>query len=199
MLERTIAVDIDDVLTKSTDLIRQEANYYAGIDLQPEHYMVPGEYWNYYETIWEAHGILDKVNFDNFELKLKSDVLPQEGAVEVLHRLSRRFNIVVITARNEQWREATETWLEQHFIDTPLKLYFAGNTEHAVHRTKGQLAAELGASWLIDDHVKHCIDANIAGVTALLFGSYGWQQSIPDTIIQFKNWQEIEEYFDGIS
>lgn len=57
MKRQIIAIDVDDVIADSTEVTRLVVNKNLGIDLQVEHYRVPGDFNNYYEDVWRAHGL----------------------------------------------------------------------------------------------------------------------------------------------
>jgi uncharacterized HAD superfamily protein len=191
-----IALDIDDVLAGSMTAVRLMVNKQLGVELQPEHYAVAGDYWGYYESIWASHGLA--ISFDDLDEKtLKDMYLPFEKAAPVLTKLAKHYRLVVITSRNENWRELTRQWSKQHFPGLISDIVFAGSKEHAIKRTKGEVCAELGAEWLIDDNLEHCIDAAKYGVQPILFGMYGWQRGAPEDMIRCKDWTAVEECFDG--
>lgn len=194
--KRVIALDIDDVLSDSMEAVRLEVNERLGVDLQPEHYAIPGDYWGYYESVWAQHHLA--IGFDDLdERSVKLRYAPIIGARLALEKLAQRYKLVAITSRKEDWRHMTLEWLDEHFPGVIDSVTFAGNKEHSVIRTKGEVCAELGAEWLIDDNVEHCLTARDHEVTPVLFGDYGWQHKVPDSLVRCKDWAGVLEYFDG--
>jgi hypothetical protein len=57
---------------------------------------------------------------------------------------------------------------------------------------------DVGAAYLIDDQLKHCLAAHDMGVQALLFGNYAWNQAsdLPDGIVRCAGWADVADYFD---
>lgn len=197
MAKPIIAVDIDDVLADSMTAVMLTVNKQLGVNLQPHHYAVPGDYWHYYESVWAANEL--SVSFDDLdEAALKNAHLPHRGASRALSKLAKENSLIVITSRNEDWRELTEQWLDRYFPGLIDDIVFAGNREHTVKRTKGEVCAELGAKWLIDDNPEHCEDAAKHGVRPILFGVYGWQHTVPSDVVHCKDWKAVQEYFDGL-
>jgi len=194
---KTIALDLDDVIVDSTEALRVLVNQRTGSRLTTEDYHVPDDtYWGYYERVWMRHGIMDKVSYDELLGEMAQDqshmpLLP--GAAFALGELSKRFDLVIITARNPVTERATKAWLSQQFGTLFDKIYFA----HDKSKTKGQLCQEVGASWLIDDNPGHCTVAQEVGVTPILFGEYGWHKVAPDDVVACKDWPAVLEYFDG--
>lgn len=195
-----IAVDIDDTISQSLEAFRVRANTFLGADLQPEDYTIAGEYWNYYEKVWDQHGLAGKVTVEEVYEDLHTDqsVIPLlPGAEFALDELMKRFEVVLLTARDSRWEEATRAWLVEQFGQEAPEVYFSRGHLDSSSKNKGQICKDMGAKWLIDDNVQHCITARDEGVTAILYGDYGWQTSVPADLVACKSWQEVLEYFDG--
>jgi len=200
MYRPKIAVDVDDVLADSTESLRRLVNKKYNANLQREHYMVPGEYWGYYERVWQANGLGGTVVFEEVEQGMEIDqshVAPHNNSSDVLQKLATSYDLVIITARNPKWEDATHTWLNQHFPEVFSQVIFCGRPDSVDYKTKGDLCSELGAEWLIDDSVLHCKSAIDKGVQPVLFGEYGWHADIPDKVIRCRDWQAVMEHFDA--
>jgi 5'(3')-deoxyribonucleotidase len=201
MSKQVIAIDIDDVLAQGTESLRLEVNKRLGVDLQPHHYAVPGDFWGYYESVWRKNGLGGRITMEELNPQMVEDqshVAPFESAYAVLSELSNDYKLVVVTSRDEAWRPATERWLESYFGGLFSGLYFAGRRSTS-QKTKGELCNYLKAKWLIDDNVGHAQTAIDSGVTAILFGEYGWhlETDIHTDIVRCRNWSEVLEYFHG--
>lgn len=197
-----IAIDIDDVLAQGTESLRLEVNKRLGVDLRPEHYAVPGDYWGYYEQVWQAHGLGGRITMEELDpqmVKDQSHVPPFEQAREVLQHLLKKYRLIVVTARNIDWEFATKEWLASHFPDIFESIYFAGHHDGS-KQTKGELCQELGARWLIDDNIGHAQTALEKGIQVILFGEYGWHtgKEVHEEIKRCKDWQAVREHFDGL-
>ncbi len=200
---KVIAIDLDDVIADSIEALRVVVNKRIDAQLTAEDYKAEGgDYRGYYDRVWMRHGVADKVKYADLLEEMEGDqshvpVLP--GAAFALGELSKRFKLVIIMARNQDWEKATKVWLSQQFGHTFDAIYFAHGKEPADSKTKGQLCQELGVSWLIDDNPVHCISAQEVGVIPILFGQYGWHQTVPDGVVSCKDWPAVLEYFDGRS
>ncbi len=200
MSKRTIAVDIDDTLAQSLDAFRQRVNEQANANLTAEDYKIEADYWGYYEKVWDTHGLSNPfTSADIFgELHTNHDLVPLlPGAEFAVHELMKRFDVVLITARDLKWQEATKEWLQLQFGDKMPDVYFSGGHHNEGSKNKGQICVELGADWLIDDNVEHCLAAISEGVTPILFGDYGWQFTAPKELVRCGDWQTVLDYFDG--
>lgn len=201
MTKPVIAIDIDDVLADGTNALIDAANRRYDLSLTPEDYhTVGGDFKGYYERVWATHGVESIVSFDELSEEMATDqsnVPLLAGAQFAVTELSRRFHIVFITARPEEWEAATRRWFSQHFGNDDVELYFAGSHDGTMAMTKGQQAKALGADLLVDDNPRNCQTALDEGLKTILFGEYGWQQNPPDTMIRCKGWPEVLEYLDG--
>jgi FMN phosphatase YigB (HAD superfamily) len=197
-----IAIDIDDVLAKGTESLRLLVNQRLGVNLTEEDYRIPKDmYWGYYEHIWEQHGIADKVDFAglNKEMEIDQSHVPAfEESRGILTRLSKKYEFVIVTARDPAWARATVVWVNTNYPDVFSAVYFAG---HKGGKSKGEICVEIGADWLIDDSIPHAHTALEQGVRVILFGDYGWQmkQEIHPDIIRCLNWHEVGRTLDGQS
>ncbi len=71
--------------------------------------------------------------------------------------------------------------------------------QDAHKRTKTEILQSIGADFLIDDQLKHCISAADAGIGAVLFGAYPWNRvdTLPRGVTRCSDWSAVLEYFDG--
>lgn len=194
-----IAVDIDDTLADSTESLRLLVNERTGANLTVDDYRSSGEYWGYYERVWRQHGLVD-LKLDEFDSEMEIDQLHVPllaSAGFALKQLMDKYDVVFITSRNASWEKATLAWMNHYLGENQFKLFFTNRFADKGVKTKGQLCIELGATLLIDDNVDHCRSAIDNGVDAILFGEYGWQQSIPSGLKQCKDWPNVLEYVNG--
>lgn len=200
MQKPIIAIDIDDVLSQSTEALRLVVNERLGINLRPQHYQVPGDYWGYYEYVWIEHGIGDRITMDEVHqhmMEHQSLLQPTSGALAAVKMLARDYRLMIITARDEAWRDVTDVWLDRHFPGLFFQIVLAGGHEGIRKKSKGEICVEEGATWLIDDNVEHAQTAFENGIQVILFGDYGWHQNVPDAMLCCKTWQEVANYFES--
>ncbi len=183
MSKPIIAVDIDDALADSIEAVRLVVNRHVGVDLQSEHYRARGEYWRYLKSVWARHNIDEKVNREVIAPQMSMDqthIQPHKNGLLMLHKLVKKYELIVVSARTLDWEEATYAWIELYFPHVFSKIVLAGGHEAIRQKSKGQLCVENGALWLIDDNTEHASAALENGVNVILLGDYGWQT--PDEI-----------------
>lgn len=195
---KTIAVDVDDVLSRSAEGFIAFSNERWGQQLSPDDYQ---EEW---AVVWGVP--LEQALERSLEFHASGVVgiyQPHEAAMPVLKRLAKQFNLVVVTTRREILKPETDAWISRHFPGIFQELHFAGIWEHpdmarALAHTKAEICREIGADYLIDDQPKHCIGAAGAGLKSILFGDYKWnrgEQDLPEGVTRAAHWNEIAEYF----
>jgi len=194
---KTIAIDLDDVVAMTTEAVRVWANEKTGLTLQSQDYfLTSGDYWNYYEAVWERHGITG-LNFGGFLDSMDNDqshIAMVDDARRVIMKLKKEYNVVFITARRPVHKESTRKWLDE-YIDTETPLYLSHNPiANQAAQSKGEICAELGVSLLIDDNVDNCQSALQYGVDAIVFGEYGWNVDVSTDAIRCANWLEVKDY-----
>lgn len=193
----TIAVDVDDVLAQ---------HYEALVDFYNQRYDAQLTFDDYISDHWS-----DVWNLSQEETQERAEVfaasnlhetfLLKDFAQEAIQKLEKQYNLVVITARRKQNVDVTHQWLAKHFPNTFGHVRFLPIWDTNTTETKASIAHELDASFLIDDSLKHCTLAAEAGMKAILFGDYPWNQAetLPFGVTRCKDWMAVLEYFDGLS
>ena len=195
-----IAVDIDDTLADSTELIRLHVNSRYDVAIPKEAYRTEGEYWGYYELVWAEHGVEELTLEDFFDDEMVSEIMQVPllpSALFAIKELYRTFDIVIITSRRPERGALTRKWIENMFEGMTIDVHFSEAHKDESKMTKGQICKTLGATYLIDDNVGHCESALKEGATPLLFGEYGWHGSVPEGITRCKDWPAVLDYFNG--
>jgi uncharacterized HAD superfamily protein len=197
-MKQTIAVDVDDVLAAEAEFVIAYSNKHWDHELTLEDYQENwGEMWN--------------VDIDEVERRAAKLHMPglvtsyrlMEGASDALRILKENYKLVILTSRRDVVRDETLAWLNDVFADVFSEVHFTGFwdtiSEESHLLTKGELAKQIGADFLIDDQPKHCFAAAEAGVESLLFGDYAQSRNLtlPKGVTRCKNWGEVLEYFDG--
>jgi 5'(3')-deoxyribonucleotidase len=198
MSRQTIAVDVDDVLSDQKSAMIDFSNQIYGSSLTLDDFRQPGEYWSYWEMVWavdaeEGNRRLEKFIASDFSRKQKT----VDGAVSVIARLKRAYDLEIITSRRPETRTMTQEWIERHFPGIFEDVHFTGLWHEDGTASKAEICGAIGAGYLVDDNVEHCELALAAGVTPLLFGEYGWNTHVrvPAGITRVVNWHAVAEYF----
>lgn len=121
--------------------------------------------------------------------------LPLQGAVEAVEQLKHQFELVVVTARYDELKEATLAWLQTYFPDMFERIVLCNSfaVTRPNTRTKVDVCLELGAVALVDDSVAHVTEMATDGKRGVLFGDYPWNQTdeLPEGVTRARNWDEV--------
>ncbi len=193
MSHEVVALDIDDVVVKHVEGFVAWSNRTYGTELTIHDY---SEAWH---EIW---GIDKEEVEERKKLFFTDEVVGSfeviEGASEGLTALSGARKVIGVTSRRESLREVTAQVLEEvapgAVEDVVFATYFKGGEK--ITRSKADICRQIGATTLIDDHLKHCLAVNDAGFDSILFGDYPWNRpsgDLPAGIARAGNWQETLE------
>jgi 5'(3')-deoxyribonucleotidase len=198
----TIAIDVDDVLAANAEAFVEFSNKRWGTNLKVEDY---DEHW---AILWGV----EENNHDEIEkralefLKHSTPIYKHfPDANESLKKLAEKHKLVIVTSRRMAQSQDTLEWIEKFYPGIFDEIHFAGIWDKIhddrIKVTKAEFCRQVGADYLIDDQLKHCIAAADAGIKGLLFGDYSWNQAdeLPKDVTRVANWQEVLEYFDGRS
>lgn len=203
---RTIAVDIDDVISPFTESFIHYHNSLYGTKMSIEDFRRPGDYWGYYEGVLadilnDPDGVEEyKRRFWEF-LETDRHIRGQpvsEEAKRCLYELKKDYNLQIVTARDGAIKEGTCEWIKEELPDLFSEVHFNASWKQAGMKiTKAKLCQEIGAEYLIDDSVEHCNAAAECGITAILFGEYGWNShhEVHKNVIRLPDWNAVLEYF----
>lgn len=200
MKKPIIAVDIDDVLAVENEAVRQFANQRYGHQHAKEDYLVPGDYWGYWESVQGVDKAEGARRYHEYVASgVKAELQVMEGAIAALDELKRRYDLIIVTARHAHLKDITEKWLNRHFPATFSHVAFVELWTGSIKGSKAEVCAHLKADYLIDDNPAHLELAVSAGIKGVLFGSYGWSVDWQpmEMIPHCQDWREVREYFDG--
>jgi uncharacterized HAD superfamily protein len=193
---KTIAIDIDNVLAASAESFVVISNRLFG-----DHITV-ADFNEDWQKMWGVdHEEAERRGEVLRENKYQKDYSPVNGAMLAINELGKKYKLVLVTSRRKFAEELTRNWLKQHFEYHFDKIVFADfwddakNSKDGHLRHKGDLFTQVGADFVIDDQLKHCVAAAEQDVQAILFGDYSWNQTdeLPDGIIRCKGWPDVLE------
>ncbi len=201
MKKATIAIDVDDTLFDHFgDLIAwYNKKYDTAIELRHNHPKSKSEL-----DRWKADSIEQAVKrvHEFYETAQYREAEPYGGALEVLPRLAKMFDLAVVTARDvDVLEEFTHEWLGRHFEGLFSSVHFTAQYSlSGKSRTKLDVCRQLDAAILIDDSLENCLQMVDDGRSAFLFGTYPWNEvlELPKNVVRVQDWYEVERYLNAI-
>lgn len=190
---KTIAVDIDEVLARHNHTLALFHNQRYGTRHTENDYIT--DHWS---RVWQvSHEETERRVAEFHDSEAYASLEAVSGARDALEELRQRYNLVVVTVRRRRSVNLTEKWVEKHFPGIFRNIRFVHIWEDENTKTKADICQELGASWLIDDSIKHSIAMAQSGGNAILFGNYVWNQAdlLPVGVERIENWPAVVEYF----
>ncbi|KAK3845250.1 MAG: hypothetical protein J3R72DRAFT_397065 [Linnemannia gamsii] len=203
---KVIAVDLDEVLARTTLAIADFHNDTYGTSLTMDDF-ISYDYTKIWGGTREESIAKWRLFFDSpYFLKVE----PVEGSLETLKLLkSRRFSLVIVTARQQFVADLTKKFVDRHFPGIFESIYFANHflTEQEkltfVSKPKSVICRDVHAQLLIDDSLENALEVSKAGIPVLLFdlhGKYKWNQleegqQLPDKVTRVKSWKDVQAWF----
>lgn len=125
---------------------------------------------------------------------------PNSEAIDVVNNLSKKFDLLIITAKPETLKDSTNEWLNKHYTNMFSELHFAnhfGLTEKK--RKKSEICQELGIDIFVEDSLGNALDVSSVGIPVLLIDKK-WNQddNLPDLVKRVHSWSEIEKEIENL-
>jgi 5'(3')-deoxyribonucleotidase len=199
MPKQIIAVDADDTIFDEDTAVRLFHNKKYGTKHTSEDYLAPGQYGTFWKHIWNTDKAETLRRYEEFLIyKFGHNLTPIPGAIEALKSLKQRYELVIVTSRDKRGVAMTHKDLNEHYPNIFKDVHFVPLWGAGKRVTKAQISQAIGAKYLIDDSFEHCLLAAEAGVEALVYGVYGWNQAqeLQPHMTRVKNWAEVKEFFD---
>lgn len=186
-----IGIDIDDTISKTTEEIDKFAKIYTENVLKRKFEFKDIET---FDPMWAKHlygwtNEEDKAFWDIYYEKICEDAKPKDGAIEIINKLSKENNIIIITARWDRESgiiaEITKKWIEKYNIQYH-KLFMG-------HLDKKEIVRENKLDLFIDDSIKNCIEISNMGIRTFIMDARINQNIKNEKIERVYSWKEIAE------
>lgn len=177
-----LAFDIDGVFADTFRAFTRTARREYGILLDYDE-ITEYDFWNILdidEKICEE--IIKKILDDPLEM----GIVPFQGAVEVLTRLSLESRVLFVTARSEE--EAIRAWIDHHMPQGNRKAVQLVAT--GTHEEKLPALMEHGIRYFVEDRLETCYLLQEESVDPIVF-EQPWNKK-PHPFRRVRSWDEIE-------
>lgn len=190
-----IAVDVDDVLTKTGANYIKYHNEKYGTNLKP---------WQFYDYEYlkpfgldrreGSRRILDYIEERALEIE------PLKGARKVLEELKKNHELIVITGRAKNIMKTTGEWIDHYFPDIFSHVVCTDVHQLNGGKDKGEICRDLGVNLLIDDYLKYAQECSREGIRVLLLAQpWNVNEQIESNLIdRVESWDEVAEKIEMI-
>lgn len=200
--ELVIAVDCDDVLVPTAEVILREYNSRYSTDVSLDAFYEANHTWGAVsrEEAIQRVDVLLKAG-------ITDEIAPDPSTVAAISHLSPSgHELHLVTGRQSYLEPATHRLLDGHFpgIFTSVEHtnYIAASDSVAHRRTKGEVCRAIGAHVLIDDHVTHGTSVLADGIgNVIVFGDYPWnsREQLVAGMARCASWLEVLEEIDRLA
>ena len=185
MIERIIGIDIDGVITDETGRYQRNIWHHYLCDFLGKEVNKQEDIYNIYHAYDIDKSVIDKFLKNNLT-NIYEDLIPLEGVQEVLRDLKEKnFKIVLITAREEKYREVTKRWLS----------YYNISYDKLVHREdKVPYAKKEGIKLFIEDDQGNAEEFKKNGIDVILFDKkHNRDTDIINDEFRVDNWKQAKD------
>lgn len=185
-----LAIDIDGVLADHTAALAAWHNQTFGTRLTVDDYI--SDEWRY---VWNTSADEAERRAQAFHATgAHGRFATIRGAKTALRELKKTHDLILVTVRRRNVIDATYQWLEVHYPGLFQDVHFIHYWDDNQRKTKAEVCQQIGAHYLIDDSLKHCLEAAEAGIPALLFGVYAWNkaETLPRNVTRVPDWKSVQ-------
>ena len=184
-----IAIDLDDTLVPTVDLVVKEI-------LSDKSFPAFRGYQSIKDFTYDEELALYRYIRKTINKQDISKFMPMPGSVLAIKKLAKDFDLYMVTARTKYIKKHTRIWLNYHFPKMFKKIIFGQyRKEGEFKKTKGEICKELGISMIIDDRIDYALDCYKHGVKAIVFDykdGYPWSKGkLPKDVKKAKDWKEV--------
>lgn len=186
-----IGIDIDNTITHTTEMIMHYAGVFGeerGINT------IPDPRYYYLEDVmgWDPESASDFLS--QYLGRIYREMRPKDGAIEVIRRLKKRHQIILITSRNRRFpqvEEITASWLARNGLTYDRLIL---NTTSNMHYfSKLAVCRENRVELMIEDH--HDLVSEISPFIPVMMFDYPYNRHLnSENIIRVKHWDQVHEW-----
>lgn len=189
--KRIIGIDKDDVLVDLNGRLHPFHNKHYGTSVTFEdlHTFDLNRMWGCTpdEALERVYRFYDSTEF--------AGLVPVEGAVEAVAKLSEHNRLMVVTSRPSFMLERTQSSLDRYFPGLFDGVHLTnGFSREGVKVKKSEVCLKLGITALIDDHVDNLIDCAENGITPILFRR-PWNRSLTEVELRSHGITPADNWF----
>jgi hypothetical protein len=187
------AIDCDDVLVPTAEVILEAYNDRYGVSIGPEAFYDSNNDWgaaSHEEAVLRVDALLRE--------GIMANTAPNSETIEALARRAESDELHLVTGRQSYLEDTTHDMLDRYFPDFFTTVehtnYFAPVNGKIRPRSKGEVCKQIGADVLLDDHLVHGQSVLEAGVKeVIVWGNYPWNRTeeLSRGMVRCVTWNEV--------
>lgn len=185
-----IAVDIDDTLAELQKSWLDFYNKKYGYEYIFEE--IKNAEFDYIEDVAKEE-VFNRL-FEFYNTKEFDELNTVFGAVEAIEKLSKKHELIIISAREKSILEKSKKWLNKNFPNKFSKILHMGDYAKSQKVNKSDVARELGVHVFIEDNLVHANELANSGIKVLLLDK-PWNREPYDSnlIRRMISWKEVNK------
>ena len=116
-----------------------------------------------------------------------------EGSINIMKKLSKNNNLIIITARPSFFENKTLSWLNRNYGDIFDNIYHSSDfhIENNNQKSKVDFCKDLGVKVIIEDNLEYSLNCAEKGFDVILLDK-PWNKGVEhENIVRCFNWSEI--------
>mgnify|MGYP000159184464 CR=1 FL=1 len=184
-----IAIDIDEVLAEQLESVIEFYKQETGIFISKDKFL-SYKWWEVWDISKEEAISVDERfkesdMFDNLKVV--------EGSINIMKKLSKNNNLIIITARPSFFENKTLSWLNRNYGDIFDNIYHSSDfhIENNNQKSKVDFCKDLGVKVIIEDNLEYSLNCAEKGFDVILLDK-PWNKGVEhENIVRCFNWSEI--------
>ncbi len=180
-----IAIDIDDVLSETQELVIEDHSKILNIKIKKE---------DFTDTNWHKHWNVTKKEsnklFQNFIRKRSLEIRVKDGAKEAIQELSKEHQLIAVTSRSYLIYEDTKRWLNHNLPEIKQLFHVSDYPNTNDKLLKSDICVQENATVLIEDQLNLIKDCKEKKIHVMILDA-PWNHDTPKDIKKVFSWEEI--------
>lgn len=133
--------------------------------------------------------------YEFFRSENFSKIQPLKGSIEGIQELAKKHELHLITARPDDIKETTLSWIKTHYPTVFKEIHFTNHWGNGVGnpKTKGEICKELNIDLMIEDCLEYALSITSKGIPVILMDQ-PWNQ----TNDSFKDIKRVNSWDEAI-
>lgn len=189
-MKKTIAIDLDDVLGNTAESLDKFHNLKYGTSLKLEDHTTYAlnELWN-----CSMDDTKNRIH-EFFKSDFGENITLLDGSKDGVLKLSKKYDLIVLTSRPIKFQKITEIWIEKNFPNLFKEVVITNKqySDSGRSKEKFEICHEKGIDLMIEDHLFYAEqNANNNIFTYLFNKPWNQKNNLHERIKRVYSWKDI--------